>query len=79
MKWLLVLLLLLYGTFAVDAKAILLPLTPEQGLSQGSVRDLHLDRHGFLSQVALTVMMATRLLNFTPKIIASQKFRLMMC
>lgn len=48
MKWLLVLLLLLCGTFAVNAKAILLPLTPEQGLSQGSVRDLHLDRHGFL-------------------------------
>lgn len=48
MKWFSVLLLLLLGHSTVLANTILLPLTPEQGLSQGAVRNLHLDRHGFL-------------------------------
>ncbi|WP_229833568.1 EAL domain-containing protein [Alishewanella longhuensis] len=48
MKWLSIMLLLLCKAAAVQANTILLPLTPEQGLSQGAVRDLHLDRHGFL-------------------------------
>lgn len=48
MKWLVLTLLLLCGAFTAQASTILLPLTPEQGLSQGAVRDLHLDRHGFL-------------------------------
>lgn len=48
MKWLSVMLILLCSAFAAQASAILLPLTPEQGLSQGAVRNLHLDRHGFL-------------------------------
>lgn len=48
MKWLLVLLLILCSTFAVRAQAILLALTPEQGLSQSAVRALHIDQYGFL-------------------------------
>lgn len=48
MKWFPVLLLFLLGHGAVLANTILLPLTPEQGLSQGAVRNLHLDSHGFL-------------------------------
>lgn len=39
---------MLGSTLSVQAKAILTPMTVEQGLSQGSVRDLLLDRHGFL-------------------------------
>lgn len=47
-RWLFLLLLMLCSASNVRANTILLPLTPEQGLSQGAVRDLHLDRHGFL-------------------------------
>jgi len=43
-----VLLLLICSQLKVQAQTTLLPLTPEQGLSNGMVRDLHLDRHGFL-------------------------------
>ncbi len=42
------LLLLICSQLSVQAQTTLLPLTPEQGLSNGMVRDLHLDRHGFL-------------------------------
>ena len=48
MKWFLVLLLMLSSLITVEAKTILQPLTPEYGLSKSEVRNLHLDRHGFL-------------------------------
>lgn len=47
-KWLVLMLLLLSGVFTTQASTVLHPLTPEQGLSQSAVRDLYLDRHGFL-------------------------------
>lgn len=48
LKLLLVLLLLFFSQFTLHAKTVLLPLTPEQGLSHTEVRDLLLDQHGFL-------------------------------
>lgn len=47
-KRLKILLLMLCAIFNAHASSILLPLTPAQGLSQGEVRDLHLDQRGFL-------------------------------
>ncbi|MCF4010325.1 EAL domain-containing protein [Rheinheimera sp. UJ63] len=48
MKWLLTVFLLLFTSLVLNARTQFMPLTPEQGLSQGAVRKLHLDKDGFL-------------------------------
>lgn len=47
-KLFVILLLLCCSPFTLQAQTTLLPLTPEQGLSHRTVKDLLVDRHGFL-------------------------------
>lgn len=47
-KLVVIMLLLLCSQFSLQARTTLLPLTPEQGLSHRAVKDLLIDRHGFL-------------------------------
>lgn len=47
-KLFVILLLMCCSPFTLQAQTTLLPLTPEQGLSHRTVKDLLVDRHGFL-------------------------------